>query len=123
MQSSLEILNSRQITQKLNRIAYQIYESNYGEDQLFIAGVDGNGYLVAKRIYGILKKISDLKLFLGKISIDKKNPVQNEPKTDFDSEDFKGKSIVIVDDVLNSGKTLIYAVKVFLNQPIKKINT
>ena len=123
MSSQIEILNSKQIAQKLNRIAYQIYESNYGEKQIFIAGIEGNGYLVAKRIYNILKKISDVNLSIGKITIDKDNPVDKTPGLDFNIENFKGKSIVLVDDVLNSGKTLIYALKVFLNQPVKKINT
>jgi pyrimidine operon attenuation protein/uracil phosphoribosyltransferase len=121
--TKVEILNSRQISQKLNRIAYQIYESNYGEKHIFIAGIDGNGYLVAKRIFDILKRISDLNISIGKITIDKINPVNNTPRIDFKTEDFKGKNIVLVDDVLNSGKTLIYALKVFLDQPVKKINT
>ena len=123
MSVPVEILNSRQISQKLNRIAYQIFEANYGEKHLFIAGIDGNGYLVARRIYDILKKITDIQLSLGKITIDKSNPMEGLPEMDFKTSDFKGKSVILVDDVLNSGRTLIYAVKVFLNQPVKKINT
>ena len=123
MSLRIEILNSHQITQKLNRIAYQIYEANYGEKELFIAGIDGNGYLVAKRVYHILKKISNIELSIGKVTINKLNPMAKPHLQNFNEADYKGKPVVIIDDVLNSGKTLIYAVKIFLNQPVKRINT
>lgn len=121
--SQIEILNSRQINQKLNRIAYEIYENNFGEKEVFIAGIEGNGYVVAKRLAEILKKISALKVSIGKVSINKENPLANTPRIDFTDKDFNNKSVVLVDDVLNSGKTLIYGVKVFLDKPVKKLNT
>jgi pyrimidine operon attenuation protein / uracil phosphoribosyltransferase len=119
----IEILNSRQINQKLNRIAYEIYETNFGEKEVFIAGIEGNGYVVAKRLAEILKKISALKISIGKVTVNKENPLSVSPKIDFTDKDFNNKSVVLVDDVLNSGKTLIYAVKVFLDKPIRKLNT
>jgi pyrimidine operon attenuation protein/uracil phosphoribosyltransferase len=123
MMPEIEILNSKQINQKLNRIAYEIYERNFSEKEIFMAGIEGNGYLVAKRLIEILKKISDIKIILGKITINKENPLLKEPLIDFDEDAFKNKSVILVDDVLNSGKTLIYAVKIFLEKPIKKLNT
>ena len=118
-----EILNSKQIQQKLNRLTYEVYENNFSEKELLIAGIEGNGYLVAKRVCEALKKISKQKIQLGKITLDKKDPLSKEAKIDFTEKDYKNKTVILVDDVLNSGKTLIYAVRVFLDKPVKKLNT
>lgn len=118
-----QILEAAQISQKLNRMAYEIYETNFREKEIFIAGIDGNGYRVAGRLVDILASISPLKIKLGRITIDKENPWGSEPKIDFSEKDFHNKPVVVVDDVLNSGKTLIYAVKLFLDKPVKRLNT
>jgi pyrimidine operon attenuation protein/uracil phosphoribosyltransferase len=119
----VEILNTTQIQQKLNRLAYEIYEHSASEKEIVLAGVDGNGFLVAKRLAEILEKIAKYKVLLGKISIDKKNPLNKKTTVDFYEKDYKNKTVFVVDDVLNSGKTLIYAIQLFLNQPIKKMHT
>ncbi len=121
--SRIEILNAKQIQKKLNRLAYEVYENNISEKEMLIAGVDGNGFTIAKRLEEILNKISPLKTRLGKITINKENPMDEAPELDFTEKDFKNKSVLIVDDVLNSGKTLIYATKVFLTCPVKKMHT
>lgn len=118
-----KILDAIQIDQKLNRMAYQVYETNFKEKELFIVGIDGNGYKVAERVADLLRSISTIKITLGKITIDKENPWLFEPKIDFTEKNFENKSVVLVDDVLNSGKTLMYAVKLFLNKPVKQLNT
>ncbi len=118
-----EILNSKQIQQKLNRLTYEVLEHNFNEKELLIAGIDGNGYILAKRVVDALRKITKQKITIGKITIDKKNPLATEPKIDFTEKDYKNKTVILVDDVLNSGKTLIFGVKVFLDKPVKKINT
>ena len=119
----VEILNTLQITQKLNRLAYEIYEHSASEKEIMLAGIDGNGFLVAKKLAEILKKIAKYKVVLGKISLDKKNPLTKEAKVDFIEKEYKNKTVFVIDDVLNSGKTLIYAVQLFLNQPVKKLHT
>ena len=78
-----KILDAVQINQKLNRMAYQVYENNFKEKELLIVGIDGNGYKVAERIADILKSISTLKIKIGKIKLDKENPWLLEPKIDF----------------------------------------
>lgn len=118
-----KLLDSVQIHQKLNRMAYQVYENNFKEKELLIVGIDGNGYKVAEKIAAILTDISSIKIKIGKIKMDKTNPWLGEPKIDFTEKDFENKSVILVDDVLNSGKTLIYAVKLFLNKPVKQLNT
>jgi len=119
----VEILSTQQIQQKLNRLAYEIYEHTLDEKEIMLTGIEGNGYLVAKKLSTILKKIAPYKVTLGKISLDKKNPLAKKPVVDFTETDYKNKTIFVVDDVLNSGKTLIYAVQLFLTQPIKKLHT
>lgn len=119
----VEILNTQQIQQKLNRLAYEIHEHTMDEKEIFIAGIEGNGYTVAKKLVSLLKKISAQEVILGKITVDKKNPLAALPQTDLNAKDYKNKVVVVVDDVLNSGKTLIYGVQLFLNQPVKKLHT
>lgn len=119
----VKILNTQQIQQKLNRLAYEIYEHTVDEKEIILAGIDGNGYLVAKKLNDVLKKIAKYKITLGKICLDKKNPLAKKPTIDFTEAAYKNKTVIVVDDVLNSGKTLIYAVQLFLNQPIKKLHT
>ena len=119
----VEILNTLQIEQKLNRLAYEIYEHTVDEKEIMLAAIDGNGYLVAKKLQDVLKKVAKYKITLGKISLDKRNPLAKKPITDFTDTAYKNKTVILVDDVLNSGKTLIYAVQLFLNQPIKKLHT
>lgn len=119
----VEILTTQQIQQKLNRLAYEIYEHTSDEKEVILAGIDGNGYTVAKKLSTLLKKIAGQEVTLGKITIDKKNPLAAGPKTDLDEKDYRNKVVIVVDDVLNSGKTLIYGVQLFLNQPVKKLHT
>lgn len=121
--SKVKILNTLQIRQKLNRLAFEVYENNFSEKELLIVGIDGNGYKVAQRLSEKLKEISQLKISLGKIKLNKEKPWEGSPVIDFDEKAFVNKTIILVDDVLNSGKTLMYAVKLFLDKPVKKINT
>ena len=116
------ILNHQQIQHKIRRIAYQIYESNVNEQEVILAGIESNGYLLAKKIKSNLDKISDLKSTLCKVIIDKRQPL-SEIKTSIAVEDYANKSVVLIDDVLNSGSTLIYGVKHFLNVPLKQFKT
>lgn len=116
------ILNHQEIEHKIKRIAYQIYETFAEENEIILAGISNNGYLLAEKINVTLNSISDLKVTLCEVKIDKSNPF-NEITTSISPEVYKNKGIVLVDDVLNSGTTLIYGVKHFLNVPLKKFKT
>ena len=107
------ILTAEQAKLSIRRIAYQIYEDNTNEKRLVIAGVMSNGYQVAKSITKVLRSISDIELIDCKIHIDKKNP-QNKIQTSIDTTVYENHSVVIVDDVLHTGSTLIYSVRHFL---------
>jgi pyrimidine operon attenuation protein/uracil phosphoribosyltransferase len=116
------ILNEKQTQQKIKRIAYQIYEANSKEEEIVLAGIIGNGYLVTQQIATILKEISDLKVTLCEVNIDKKNPL-NVITTSISKEEYTNKALVLVDDVLSSGTTLIYGIKHFLEVPLKRFKT
>lgn len=116
------ILNEKEITNKIRRIAFQIYESNVEENEIILAGIDKNGYILAEKLKAVLENISPIKPTLCKVIIDKKNP-QSPVKTSIPEIDYTNKSLVLIDDVLNSGTTLIYGVKHFLNVPLKQFKT
>lgn len=116
------ILNNKQIHHKIKRIAYQIYESNVNEKTVIIAGIKENGFLLAEKIKSALEKIAPLKVVLCEVIIDKKTPT-NPVATSLKKEEYTNTSIVLVDDVLHSGTTLIYGVKHFLEVPLKQFKT
>ncbi|QMU65001.1 MAG: phosphoribosyltransferase [Flavobacteriaceae bacterium] len=116
------ILTSLQIKQKTRRIAYQILESNGKEEEIVIAGINGNGYIFANKLTSILNEITSIDILLCEVFIDKKKPLK-EIKTSIPSSVYANKSLVLVDDVLNSGSTLIYGVKHFLEVSLKQFKT
>ena len=116
------ILTPEQIENKLERIAYQILEANGDNQTIIIAGIVFNGFAVAKRIIHHLKANSSKEILSCEIIINKKNP-RNPIQTTLTSNDYKDKSVVLVDDVLHTGTTLIYAVKHFLSVPLKQCKT
>lgn len=122
MKKGVLILTHEQIQHKIKRIAYQIYENNLEEKEIVLAGISKNGYEFAQRLKKWLEEISSLKISLCEVKIDKKNPL-NPVTTSLESSDYKDKSIILADDVLNSGTTLIYGVKHFLEVPLKQFQT
>ena len=117
------ILTHDQIQHITKRIAYQIYESNVDEEEIIVAGITGGGESFAKKIVAVLKKITDAHIVMCKMDMDKKNPLTSGVTTSLGEEAYKNKSIVLVDDVLNSGTTLIYGTHHFLKTPIKRLKT
>jgi pyrimidine operon attenuation protein/uracil phosphoribosyltransferase len=116
------ILNNTQINHIIKRIAYQIYETNINEEEIIVAGIYQNGYIFAQKLGNELTSISNKKIILCKVEIDKKKPL-NKITTDLKTDTYTDKPLVLVDDVLNSGTTLMYAVKHFLDVPLKKFKT
>jgi pyrimidine operon attenuation protein/uracil phosphoribosyltransferase len=117
-----KILDSKKIKHATLRIAYQIFESNMDEKHIYLVGISENGNEISKRIGSELKKISTITIHQIELKIDKNNP-RNLVEISTDLNKIKNKSIVIIDDVLNSGSTLLYSVKKFLSIPLKKIQT
>lgn len=116
------ILNHQEIEHKIKRIAYQIYETFLDEEEIVIAGISNNGYVFAQKLSIALQSISKLKISLCEVKIDKQN-LFAAITTNIPKELYSDKGLVLVDDVLNSGSTLVYGVKHFLEVPLKKFKT
>jgi pyrimidine operon attenuation protein/uracil phosphoribosyltransferase len=118
-----KILSHLEIQHKIRRIAYQIYEANVDETEIVLAGIDGGGLSFAKKLQSVLQDITTATILLCKVSMDKSNPLESGVKTSIPKEEYINKSVVLVDDVLNSGTTLIYGVHHFLKTPLKQLKT
>ena len=117
-----QILNHADIEHKIRRIAYQIYETHLNEEEIVLAGINGDGYVFAEKLAVALAGISPLKVVLCQIIMDKKNPLIGTTIS-IPAEQYTDKAVIVVDDVLNSGRTLIYGVKHFLEVPLKRLTT
>ena len=116
------ILTHKEIAHKTKRIAYQIFETFVNEEEVILAGIANNGYLFAQKIAAELALISDLKVTLCEVKINKQNP-QSTVTTSIPSAEYQNKALVLIDDVLSTGTTLIYGVKHFLEVPLSKFKT
>lgn len=117
------ILDAEQVKQKIRRMAFEIYENNFKEKSLVIAGIDGQGYVLAKLLAKEVEAVAEIEVNLVKVSLDKLAPQQGEVTLDCDIKSVKKKCIIMVDDVLNTGRTLAYGLKPFLDTEVKKIET
>jgi pyrimidine operon attenuation protein/uracil phosphoribosyltransferase len=118
-----KILSHVQIQHKIRRIAYQIYETNVSEKKIIIAGIEGGGLNFARKLQAVLQDITTAEIVLCKVMMDKKNPIKSGVTMSIPESEYKNKSVVLVDDVLNSGTTLIYGVHHFLKTPLKQLKT
>lgn len=116
------ILSHKEIEHKTKRIAYQVYETFANDSELIIAGISSNGFVFAQKIAKQLEIISDIKITICEVNINKQSP-SDMITTSLSEEVYTNKNLVLVDDVLNSGATLIYAIKHFLNVPLRKFKT
>ena len=116
------VLNSQQIQQKIDRIAYQVLEDNFDETEIIIAGIMPRGNKIAEKIKLVLDKIAPFKSRLLTIELDKESS-SLQAKLNCDINECSNRVIILVDDVLNSGKTLAYGFGVFLDVPVKKLRT
>lgn len=114
------ILSKEIAFRKLHRIAYEIVEQNINEQQIILAGIKENGSIIAKILFCFLKDIFKGEIIIIEIAIDKKDPKNISLSEEMN---FDNKIIIITDDVSNSGKTLLYAMKSFLDFYPKKIQT
>ena len=116
------ILNHEDILQKINRMSWQIWENYTGVAKLVIIGVENKGSIVASLLHEKLSEISNLDVHLGHVAVDKDDPTLDNISLKCD-EDLSGASVVLVDDVLNSGKTLMYSTLPILAQNPRSLHT
>lgn len=116
-----QVLDFEKISRICGRLAYQILENKINEDEILLVGIKEKGYEIAKIIEQKLKDINSSKVHLKSITIDKKNPNQiSEFDINFNQ---MPKSVYLVDDVLNTGKTLMFAVNSLLKYDFNLIKT
>ena len=121
--SNTQVLNHQEIEARIKRIAWQIYENHHEDQEIILAGIVNKGYRLAELIAQQLKGISPLKVSLHKLKVDKKNPMESNTELSPARNSFESTSVIVVDDVLNTGSTLIYGVKYFLNFKLKDLST
>ena len=115
------VLEDSQVRHKIRRMAFEIYENNFEEKAIVLAGIEGQGYSLAQLLEKELKSVSRLQVSTTKVIIDKAAPEESEVTLSVDADQLEKKTIIIVDDVLNTGRTLAYAMKPFLCIEVKKI--
>jgi pyrimidine operon attenuation protein / uracil phosphoribosyltransferase len=109
------ILTDKQIGQKITRIAFQIIEDHYQEKELVMIGIGGRGQTIAERLAETITANSGLRIRLFELTLQKDNPLSSPVLFSGKNSDVKGKTVILVDDVLNSGRTLIYGAKYILD--------
>ena len=114
------VLDETVIRRKIKRMALEVAEQNNGEKELIIAGINGNGEVLAKQLIRELAGLAGISTQYVSIRLNKKDPLDSRVDQ---SIDIAGKVVIVVDDVANTGKTMMYALKPFLLQYPKKIQT
>lgn len=117
----MKILNDRQIRQKIRRLAFEILENNYEEDEIILAGINNNGMVFAQLLHGQLSAITVQKIILTRLQVNPANPLSSEVIIGLPADMLEGKVIIVVDDVANTGRTIFYAFKPLLEALPKKV--
>lgn len=121
--TTTQVLDHRQVEDRIKRIAWQIYENHQEETEIVVAGIVDRGYLLAELLVKQLKAICPLQVSLHRIILDKDKPLEGPPRVEPQAESFNEKAVIVVDDVLNTGSTLMYGVRYFLDYKVKQIKT
>lgn len=120
-EQKVQILNDIQVKQMIKRIAYQIYENHFNDKELIIAGIDGRGEYIAKLLADQLAEIAKVKIAFVTVSLDKENPTGSSVSLSDEKLKIADKNVIVVDDVLNTGRTLVYALTPFIRSKAKRI--
>ena len=116
-----QILSSADIIQKTKRIAYQIVEENYDAEELIMIGIKPNGFEYAGQLKKEIEAIENMTVTLVELSLNKSNPLQEDIRLNIGKKSLDEKTIIVVDDVANTGKTLYYALKPVMKFSPKKV--
>lgn len=117
----MKILDQRQIQQKIKRLAFEILERNYGEQEIILAGINNNGMTFAELLLAELRSISSLQFTLTRIRLNPAAPAHHPIQMEMPVQELEDKVVIIVDDVANTGRTIFYAFKPVLDVTPKKI--
>ncbi len=116
----MKILNHKQILQKVERLAYEIYENNEKVANLIFLGINKNGFAFGKLLMEKYQEISGNKATLASIRLDAADPLSSEIILE-DAPSLNNKNVIVVDDVANTGRTIFYAMKPIFNFLPKKV--
>ncbi|QAV69490.1 bifunctional pyr operon transcriptional regulator/uracil phosphoribosyltransferase PyrR [Salinibacterium sp. UTAS2018] len=106
------VLQHADITRALTRISHEILESNRGSDDLVILGIPTRGVTLATRIAAIIRSVDSSVIPAGALDVTMyrddlaQNPTRATRPTEIPSGGIDGKTVVLVDDVLYSGRTI-----------------
>ena len=126
MNSSTKILimENEEILSRLHRMAFEIYERNYHHQVLHVIGVNERGSYLASKILEYLQKVSPLEFVYSQAQVDKhSDPISYGIQLEMDPAELKGKDVIIVDDVLYTGRTLLNVVAILLQAGPSTIQT
>jgi pyrimidine operon attenuation protein/uracil phosphoribosyltransferase len=115
------ILNAEQIRQKIRRIAFQIYENNFEESAVLLAGISGEGFVLADALARELQAIAPFAVNLLQLTLDKTQTAQPTVQTDRPNVDYTDSVVIVIDDVLYTGRTLAFSLQPFLSVPVRKL--
>lgn len=121
MNMETSILDAAQINNKITRIAYEIYEENASEKEVVLAGRGESGYQLAQKLEVVLKKISPLKITLTQVEVNADKMTEQGGVALDKKVNLSGKTVILVDDVLNTGQMLSYCMKTILQFPVKSL--
>ncbi len=118
------ILSGDRIRRITERLAHQIMEEVYGEKEAVLVGVYPNGTVLAGRLKKLVEARIQTRILQAEISLDKQNPPANPILVSgIRAEDWNDRTVILVDDVMNSGKTTAFAISELLKFKVSKIKT
>jgi pyrimidine operon attenuation protein / uracil phosphoribosyltransferase len=118
----MQILDQKQIFQKIHRIGMEILEQHYDEREIILAGINSKGYQFAQLILSsIQKKHNHIHIQIARIKVNPANPVSNPLYIELPADQLKDKVIIVIDDVSNTGRTIFYAFKTLMDTVPKKV--
>lgn len=118
----MKVLDNKQIDQKLERLAFQILENNLGDHSIYFLGINNNGLRFAKYLKSVFSQVTEQECHLANIKLNAANPIATEVSIEgIDPQDLNMQSVIVVDDVANTGRTIFYAMKPLMGELPKKI--
>ena len=117
------VLGHDNIVRKLDRIAREILEVHYRESRMHVLGISGQGVAVSQALARRQRALSDIDILTGTLSVNKEAPLEGEMTCDVELDSFQDAIVIVVDDVLNSGRTLIHSVAHVLHGKPREVHT